>query len=165
MTRIVTYVTESGTTQRQIIAVNRVPYVAITALRGEKLYPGPTVHNRHHPAMNTTMSFQSKSFSGSSLEKTTIPVSVPREQNFEKVMEVNRGRLVTSKEEIPLAYTMAIPGNETTEMMAINTESEKTNDRASEVSRLKYVTVAGGTQTAAPLGDYRTDTLREEITT
>ena len=165
VTRIVTSVTESGTTQRQIIAVNRVPYIAIAALRGEKFYPGPSVHNRHHPAMNTTVPFQSKSSSDSSLEKTTTPVTVPREQNFEKVMEVNRVRLVTSKGEIPLPYTVAIPGNETTERMAINTESEKTNDRASEVSRLKYGTVAGGTQSAAPLGDYRTDILREDITT
>jgi hypothetical protein len=165
VTRIVTSVTESGTTERQIIAVNRVPYIAIAALRGEKLYPGPPVHNRHHPAMNTTVSSQSKSVSDSSLGITTLPVTVPREQNFEKVMEVNRIKLVTSKEEMPLAYTMAISGNETTERMAIHTESEKTIDRVSEVSRLKYVTVAGGTQTAAPLGNYTTDIIREEFTT
>ena len=165
VTRIVTSVTESGTTQRQIIAVNRVPYIAIAALRGEKLYPGHSVHNRHHPGLNTTLPIQSKSSFDSSVEKTTISVTVPSEQNFEKVMEVNRVTLVTSKEEMPLVYTMAISGNETTENIAINTESEKAIDRVSEVSRLKYVTVAGGTQTAAPLGDYTTEILREELTT
>jgi len=165
VTRIVTSVTESGTTERQIIAVNRVPYLALTALRGEKLYPGLSVHNRHHPAINTTVSSQSKSFSDSSLEKTTIPVTVPSEQNFEKVMEVNRVTLVNSKEETPLAYTMVVSGNDTTERMTIHTESEKTIGRVSEVSRLKHVTVAGGIQTAAPLGDYVTDILHEEFTT
>lgn len=165
VTRIVTSVTESGTTQRQIIAVNRVPYRAIAALRGEKLYPGPSVHNRYHPATNTTLPIQSKSSSDSFVEKTTIPVTVSSEKNFEKVMEVNRVTLVTSKEEMPLAYTMEISGNETTERMAINAESEKKNDRVSEVSRLKYVTIAGGTQTAAPFGDYTTDILGEEFTT
>jgi len=164
VTRIVTSVTESGTTERQIIAVNRVPYIAIAALRGEKLYPGPSVHNRHHPAVNTTVPFQSKSFADSSLEKTTIPVTVPSEQNFEKVMEVNRVTLVNSKEETPLAYTMMVSGNDTTERMTIHTESEQTIDRVSEVSRMKHVTVASGTQTAAPLGDYMTDILHEEFT-
>ena len=164
VTRIVTSVTESGTTERQIIAVNRVPYIAIAALRGEKLYPGSSVHNRHHPTVNATETFQSKPFSDSSLEKTTTPVTVPREENFEKVMEVNRVTLVNSKEVMPLAYTMAISGNDNTERMTIHTESEKTIDRVSEVSRLKHVTVADGTQTAAPLGDYTTDTLREEFT-
>jgi len=165
VTRIVTSVTESGTTERQIIAVNRVPYLAIAALRGEKIYPGPSVHNRDHPAMNTTMPFRSKPFSDSSLEKTTVPVTVPSEEVFEKVMEVNRVELVNSKEETPLAYAMVVSGNDTTERMTIHTESEKTVDRVREVSRLKHVTVAGGTQTAAPLGDYMTDILHEEFTT
>lgn len=165
VTRIVTSVTESGTTERQIIAVNRVPYIAIAALRGEKLYPGPSVHSRYHPAINTTVPFQSKSYSDSSLGRTTIPVTVPSEQSFEKVMEVNRIKIVTSKEEMPLPYTLTISGNETTERMAIHTESKKTIDRVSEVSQLKYVTVAAETQTAAPLGDYTTDILREESTT
>jgi hypothetical protein len=158
-------VTESGTTERQIIAVNRVPYIAIAALRGEKFYPGPSVHSRQHPAVTTTVPFQSKSFSESFLEKTTVPVTVSSEQKFEKVMEVNRVTTVTSKEGMSLADTMAISGNENTERTAINTEAEKTADRVSEVPGLKYVTIAGGKQTSAPLGDYTTDILREEFTT
>ena len=165
VTRIVTSVTESGTTERQIIAVNRVPYIALAALRGEKLYPDPSVHNRHHPTMSTTVPFQSKSFSDSSLEKNTIPVTVPSEQNFGKVMDVNRITDVTSEEEMPLVYTTEFSGNEATGGVVINAEYEKTIDRVSEVSRPKGVTVAGGKHTAAPLGDYRTDILREELTT
>jgi hypothetical protein len=165
VTRIVTSVTESGTTERQIIAVNRVPYLAIAALRGEKFYPGPSVHNRYHPAVTTTVPFQSKTFSDSSLEKTTVPVTVSSEQNLEKVMEVNRVTTITSKEGIPLADTVTIPGNENTEGTANNTVAEKTSDRVSEVSGLKYVTIAGGKQTSEPIGDYTTDGLREEFTT
>jgi hypothetical protein len=164
VTRIVTSVTESGTTERQIIAVNRVPYKAIAALRGEKLYPGPLVHNRQHQTMDTTMTFQSRPSSNSFLEGTTTPVTVT-EEHVEKVMEVNRIKLVTSKEELPLPYTRAVSGNESTERMVVGTESEKIIDRVSEVSRLKHVTVVGGKETITPLGDYTTDILREEFTT
>lgn len=166
VTRIVTSVTESGTTERQIIAVNRVPYIAIAALRGEKFYPGPVGHNRHQPATATKQPFLFRSSLNSFLEQTTIPVRAAGEQSLEKVMEVNRITLVTSKEEMPLAYTRTISGNETTERTLVQTQSEKTTDRVSEVSRLKHVTaVAGVSQTATPSDYYVTDTLREELTT
>jgi hypothetical protein len=165
ITRIVTSVTESGTTERQIIAVNRVPYIAIAALRGDKFYRGPLGHNRHNSTTPTTVSFQSRQSFNISLEGTSTQETVPRKQKLEKVMEVNRITLVTSKEEVPLAYTRAVSGNETTERMLVDTDSDKAIDRVSEVSRLKHVTVVGGKETTIPLGDYTTDTSGEEFTT
>jgi hypothetical protein len=175
VTRIITSVTESGTTERQRISINRVPYIAIAALRGETVYPGPLLQNRNttvptdqrlfHPTVTTTVPFQPESITNSSVEQNTIPVTIPTEHTLEKVMEVNRITLVTLKEELPVAYTRALSGNETTERMLVDGQSDKTMDKVSEVSRLKYVTVVGGSQTATPAGDYATDTLRNIFTT
>ncbi|XP_069690492.1 uncharacterized protein Cht6 isoform X2 [Periplaneta americana] len=122
VTRVITSVTESGTTERQRIAVNRVPYLAIAALRGETVYPGT----------QSTVTFTAPS--------TT---AVTTEHKLEKVMEVNRITLVTVKEDLPLPYTKAMSENVSTERI----QPEKTVDKVSEVSRLKLVTVSGGNQT------------------
>jgi hypothetical protein len=172
VTRVITSVTESGSTERQRISVNRVPYIAIAALRGETVYPGSLLQNRHptlptnhrifHPAVKTTVPFLPEFVTNSSVEQNTIPVTMP---TFEKVMEVNRITHVTLKEELPVAYTQTLSGNAMTEKMLIDRESNESMDKLSEVSRMKYVTVVGGSQTATPAGDHATDTSRNAFTT
>ncbi|XP_021912907.1 mucin-5AC-like [Zootermopsis nevadensis] len=173
VTRVITSVTESGTTERQRISINRVPYIAIAALRGETSYPGPLLQNGHPTVTadqrlfrpttttTTTVSFEHEFITNSSVEQNTIPVTTPTDHTLEKLMEVNRITLVTLKEELPVAYTRALSGNETTERMLVDEQSDKTMDKVSEVSRMKYVTVFGGSQTASPT----IDTSRKTFTT
>jgi hypothetical protein len=175
VTRVITSVTESGTTERQRISINRVPYIAIAALRGQTVYPGLSLQNKHQtvPAdqrlLNatrmTTVPSQYELIINTSVEQSIIPVTKPSEHTLEKVMEVNKITLVTLKEEMPLAYTRALSGNEATERVLVEGQSGPTMDKVSEVSRLKHVTVVGGNQTATPAGDQETDALRSVFTT
>jgi hypothetical protein len=171
VTRVITSVTESGTTERQRISINRVPYIAIAALRGQTVYPGLSLQNKHptvpadqrllNATRMTTVPSQYELIINTSMEQSIIPVTKPSEHTLEKVMEVNKITLVTSKEEMPLAYTRALSGNEATERMLVEGQSGPTMDKVSDVSRLKHVTVVGGNQTATPAGD----TLRSVFTT
>jgi hypothetical protein len=169
VTRIVTSVTESGTTERQIIAVNRVPYIAIAALRGQTVYPGSVVHNRHQIVSNddrtlnrttaTTVPVQAESTTRSLVEKSTS--TSHSEPKLEKIMEVNRVTLVTLKEEMSTGSTRTTFGNETTDRMLAEGKPEKEMNKVSQTSQLKHRTVVGGSLAVTPAADYTTDKLQE----
>ncbi|PNF23033.1 hypothetical protein B7P43_G09842 [Cryptotermes secundus] len=171
LTRIVTSVTESGTTERQIIAVNRVPYIALAALRGQTVYPGPLVYNRHsivpteetilHKTTSLAIPVQPESTTKSLAEKNTISLTIQGKPKLEKVMEVNRITLVTLKEEMSLGTTRAMSGNETTERIFSQGKSDKATDKLSQVTQMKNVTAVGGSLTVAPAANYTTDMSRE----
>jgi hypothetical protein len=170
LTRIVTSITESGTTERQIIAVNRVPYIAIAALRGQTVYPGPLVYNKHptvatdetilHRTIATTIPIQPESTTKSLAEESTISLTIHSEPKLEKVMEVNRITHVTLKEDTPLGSTRAMSGNETTERMLPEGKSDKAMDKVRQMSQMKHVTVVGGSLTVTPAANYTTDMSR-----
>jgi hypothetical protein len=175
LTRIVTSVTESGTTQRQIISVNRVPYKAIAALRGQTVYPGPYAYNKNQIVPDdertlnrtaaTTVPIQPESTTNGLVEGSTASLTVHTEPKLEKVMEVNRVTFVTVKEAMKLGSTRAESGNETTEKMLTEEKSGKLVDKVSPVPRLENVTIVGGSLAVTQAVDYTTDKLPELFTT
>nr|CAD7443348.1 unnamed protein product [Timema bartmani] len=126
VTRVVTSVIESGTTERQRIAVNRVPYRSLIAAQRAKqsqegdgmdgLTLSPASYSEFERTTSTTdttippTTFQDPNTTRNKLRFITTGDIIAPQHKIEKIMEINRITSVTIKEN----YKTDFPTNPTT---------------------------------------------------